>query len=162
MSTTKEAPITVRASSMGYYNHKRRKPGAVFIISGETYKDGQLKGQLKDFSDKWMEKVEKDTPSAPAPTAEEEARNPTALSSPTPAPERTGRSEEDLGTPDDETEGTEVDSQSKPDVFSLDNTRKELEDKAKTLGTDEEVLSKCTNKAQVLAILKNCGVEVKE
>lgn len=41
--------ITVKANRLGYYKHKRRKEGDVFVIKNE-----------KEFSKNWMTKVESD------------------------------------------------------------------------------------------------------
>lgn len=43
--------MKVRAVRLGYYNHKRYRPGAVFVLKDE-----------KLFSSKWMEKVEDESP----------------------------------------------------------------------------------------------------
>lgn len=39
--------IKVKAINLGYYNHIRQKPGAIFVIRNEN-----------EFSQKWMSKVE--------------------------------------------------------------------------------------------------------
>lgn len=71
--------VKVMATAVGYYDHKRRRVGDVFVISGEKYeadvlwpptpKDhpmaGQVrfkKGDLKFFSSRWMERVAASTP----------------------------------------------------------------------------------------------------
>lgn len=48
--------MKVRAIKLGYYNHSLRKPGAVF----------NLKLGEKEFSQKWMEKVEDEVESKKA------------------------------------------------------------------------------------------------
>jgi len=47
----KPKPIKVRAIETGYYDYGRRRPGDVFTINGE-----------QDFSARWMEKVDPNTP----------------------------------------------------------------------------------------------------
>lgn len=47
--------MKVKATRLGFYGYLRRKPGAVFALSDP-----------KHFSEKWMEKVEDDTPVTPA------------------------------------------------------------------------------------------------
>ncbi len=51
--------MKVRATQKGYYNHKRRKPGEVFLLMN-----------AKAFSKRWMEKVEGVSVSPPAPAPE--------------------------------------------------------------------------------------------
>lgn len=47
--------MQVKAIKMGYYNHKRVREGAEFTIKNE-----------KEFSDKWMEKLDEDEAPVPA------------------------------------------------------------------------------------------------
>lgn len=60
--------IEVTATRKGYYNNRRIQPGEVFDISDEKFeedvkdKDGNVlrkKGDVKAFSDAWMEKGDK-------------------------------------------------------------------------------------------------------
>lgn len=53
---TKGNPTNPSQKYVGYYNLVRRKPGDVFDLTDE-----------KDFSPKWMEKVNLETPKTPAP-----------------------------------------------------------------------------------------------
>ncbi len=43
--------MKVRALRLGYYNHRRRREGEVFELLSD-----------KSYSDKWMEKIEGETP----------------------------------------------------------------------------------------------------
>ena len=60
----------VRATALGYYDHKRRREGAVFELKPITRKRLQKDGTTKDvtikpeqqFSERWMEKVEGTVP----------------------------------------------------------------------------------------------------
>lgn len=76
----KAKPVKVRAIDVGYYDHKRRYEGDVFYIDGRTYdadvrvyQKGDVegkptgpvvhkKGEVVDFSSKWMELVTDKTP----------------------------------------------------------------------------------------------------
>lgn len=62
-------PVRVRATQAGVYGNLR-EPGTVFLISGETYteqdkekeripKDREV-GDIKAFSDRWMEFVDEE------------------------------------------------------------------------------------------------------
>lgn len=60
-------PIRVRATQAGYYGDKRQRPGDVFLIDGtvldEDVLDGtgkvvRSKGDVADFSERWMEPVD--------------------------------------------------------------------------------------------------------
>lgn len=72
-------PIKVRATALGYYDDQRRRIGDVFTISPARHADrfpatldgkkhpkaGQANpraGELKEFSEKWMEFVDASTP----------------------------------------------------------------------------------------------------
>ena len=52
--------MKVKATQLGYYNHRRRREGHVFEIVNE-----------KDFSKKWMEKVDGDKPEPKPETVKE-------------------------------------------------------------------------------------------
>lgn len=81
--------MKVRATQLGYYDHRRRKPGEVFELI-------EVKGFTKDpktekvspltlspeqqFSENWMEKVDESTPVGQAPETEDGAREPAPLS----------------------------------------------------------------------------------
>jgi hypothetical protein len=55
--------IKVRATQTGYYNNERQRPGDVFVISDERYpRDHPKQGQVIEFSDRWMEPVNPETP----------------------------------------------------------------------------------------------------
>lgn len=69
------ARIKVRATKLGWQNNRRRRPGDVFTISGETFaadvvetpKRGtpvvlHRQGDVKEFAATWMELVDADTP----------------------------------------------------------------------------------------------------
>ena len=47
----KDAPIKVRATMIGYYDHAIRRPGDVFVIANE-----------QAFSKRWMQRVPGETP----------------------------------------------------------------------------------------------------
>ena len=52
--------VRVRATSIGYYGHQRRKVGECFFIDGKLTKNvaGREDGEIQAFSDKWMVKVD--------------------------------------------------------------------------------------------------------
>jgi hypothetical protein len=50
LAVRKPAPIKVRATQMGYYDHVRRREGDVFVV------------ESSQFSKKWMERVDAETP----------------------------------------------------------------------------------------------------
>lgn len=50
--------MKVRAKRMGYYNHLRKREGVIFEV------------EPKHFSDKWMERIEDDTPLVNEPSDE--------------------------------------------------------------------------------------------
>lgn len=74
--------VKVRATDVGYYDHKRQREGDVFMIDGEKHdadvpllddkgepvkRNGKpvfrfRKGELKAFSPRWMEIVDPNTP----------------------------------------------------------------------------------------------------
>ena len=54
----KKGSIRVMATKVGYYDDKRRRIGDVFTVSAERNE----KGGYREFSDKWMERVDEDTP----------------------------------------------------------------------------------------------------
>jgi hypothetical protein len=76
--------MKVRALSLGYYNHKRRKEGEVFDIADK-----------QAFSEIWMEKVGGDAVSAKS--VKEGEREPQSFSANSPAVKKPGRQEENLG-----------------------------------------------------------------
>lgn len=53
--------MRVRATQLGYYGMERRRPGTVFTIKSE-----------KDFSDKWMERVDAKTSAEDVPESDDE------------------------------------------------------------------------------------------
>lgn len=69
---TRVEGIKVRAIEIGYYDHKRRRVDDVFVIDGATHPEDVLapdgksvrfkKGDVKDFSPRWMERVDPRTP----------------------------------------------------------------------------------------------------
>lgn len=63
--------MKVRATKLGYYNHRRRRENDVFELMDE-----------KAFSNRWMEKVEgEDSAPEPKPKAEKKAPEAPAASS---------------------------------------------------------------------------------
>jgi hypothetical protein len=50
--------MKVRATQVGYYGHKRQKPGAVFELAPLKNKDGSVTSAEQQFSSKWMEQVD--------------------------------------------------------------------------------------------------------
>src|SRR5690349_10482655 len=78
------AGIKVRATQIGYYDHKRRREGDVFTIDGETYAEDVFvanpltkertlrfkKGTVKAFSPTWMERVDPSVPEHTTPGPE--------------------------------------------------------------------------------------------
>lgn len=70
-TTPLAAGVKVRALETGYYDHARRREGDVFYIRGDVFENdvkgrsGEVrfkKGDLKDFSHRWMELVSPATP----------------------------------------------------------------------------------------------------
>jgi hypothetical protein len=57
-----QATIKVRATQLGYYEHKRRREGDVFILIPRTDRYGNVMTARSQFSKKWMEIVPSDTP----------------------------------------------------------------------------------------------------
>lgn len=60
-------PFRVMATSMGYYDLKRRRIGDVFTVRGPLFEDGEVVRRpggpiVTDFSPKWMERVPQNTP----------------------------------------------------------------------------------------------------
>lgn len=66
-AVSKPKGVRVRATALGFYNNKRRRPGDEFVIKGDLApgRNGQ-EPRLKEFSDAWMELVE----TAPKPVAQ--------------------------------------------------------------------------------------------
>lgn len=62
--------VKVMATSTGYYDHVRRRPGDVFLIDAapleeDLKRNGKVvrkKGEIAAFSTRWMELVDADTP----------------------------------------------------------------------------------------------------
>lgn len=50
--------MRVRAKELGYYGHKRRRPGEVFDLIDDKDAKGGVIPAAKFFSEKWMEKVD--------------------------------------------------------------------------------------------------------
>lgn len=70
-ASTASKGIKVRATQIGYYEHKLRRVDDVFVIENEDA-----------FSDRWMERVDKNTPERVSPTSPELAeRKPAGPSS---------------------------------------------------------------------------------
>ena len=58
----KTATIKVRATQLGYYEHKRRREGDVFVLIPITDRYGNIITARQQFSKKWMEVVPAETP----------------------------------------------------------------------------------------------------
>ena len=57
-----QATIKVRATQLGYYEHKRRREGDVFVLVPRTDRYGNVMTAKSQFSKKWMELVDPATP----------------------------------------------------------------------------------------------------
>lgn len=55
MSDPKTETIKVKATQLGYYEHKRRREGDVFILVPRTDRYGNVMTAKSQFSKKWME-----------------------------------------------------------------------------------------------------------
>lgn len=54
--------IKVKATQLGYYEHKRRREGDVFTLVERKDRFGKIMTAKQQFSSKWMKKVNEDTP----------------------------------------------------------------------------------------------------
>lgn len=54
--------IKVKATQLGYYEHKRRRAGDVFVLIPLKDKNGNVITARQQFSKKWMEVVPASTP----------------------------------------------------------------------------------------------------
>lgn len=54
--------ITVKATGLGYYDHRRRREGDVFTLKPYQTRDGKVVSAKQQFSKNWMEIVPDETP----------------------------------------------------------------------------------------------------
>jgi hypothetical protein len=57
-----QATIKVRATQLGYYEHKRRREGDVFVLVPRTDRFGNVMTAKSQFSKKWMEMADPKAP----------------------------------------------------------------------------------------------------
>lgn len=75
--------MKVQATQLGYHDHRRRRPGDVFVLRPIKKTDGTIITAEQQFSKTWMEKVNDSTPEisrpktiiAPGTLSEVEERN---------------------------------------------------------------------------------------
>lgn len=54
--------MKVKATQLGYHDHRRRRPGDVFVLRPIEKADGKIITPEQQFSKKWMEKVGESVP----------------------------------------------------------------------------------------------------
>lgn len=59
--------MKVKATQLGYHDHRRRRPGDVFVLRPIKKMDGSVITAEKQFSKNWMEKVDASVPEASRP-----------------------------------------------------------------------------------------------
>lgn len=69
--------MKVRATQLGYYNHVRRREGDVFTLVEMKDADGNQISAEDQFSQRWMEPVDDDTPERVS-TSQEQIKRQTA------------------------------------------------------------------------------------
>lgn len=62
--------MKVQATQLGYHDHRRRRPGDVFVLRPIKAADGKIITPEQQFSKNWMKKVDPSTPEFSQPKPE--------------------------------------------------------------------------------------------